>query len=367
MERFWSKDFYNPSAIYLEGLRAKEAVRDSRLKVARLTGVSTAGIIFTSGGTEANNLAILGAFNKALESIERPHLIVSTIEHSSIIATAHELLRRGGEVSFLEVSEDGRVSPEALKNLLRENTFLVSLSLANGEIGTIEPLAKVGRVIREYRKKCQSLFPYLHTDASQAANYLDLNLESLQADLLTLDSSKIYGPKGVGALVLRRGVALLPIVFGGQQEGGRRAGTENPALVTGFAKALEIAVRDRRAETRYLEACRQVFIKEVRESLPEAVINGSDSYHLPNIVNISLPGTISELVVLKLEKEGILASVGSACSYDERENGSPVIAALGREDLMSSSLRFSFGRGSGLKDIKKGTQIFCRVARAMLK
>ena len=374
MEKYWSRDFYNPSAIYREGVWIKEEVEESRTRVARALGVAPSGVIFTASGTESDNLAILGAFEsfrqvkKTLRQAQgKPHIIISAIEHPAVIGAAEEVARRGGEMSILGVDEEGRVSPEALKKLLKKNTFLVSVGLANNEIGTIQPLSKIGRLLREYRKGRGSSYPYLHTDASQAPNFLDVSIESLQTDLLTLDGSKIYGPKGVGALAVRRGVKIHPIIFGGGQEGARRSGTLNPALVSGFALALDIALRNREKESQRLETLRKYFVKSVTKRLPKMVINGSLNNHLPNIVSVSIPGVLSEFILLKLDKEGVMASVGSACSLDERVSGSPVIRALGRSDLAEATLRFSFGRPTTLSDVKRTVEIFCLIGESMLK
>ena len=373
MEKYWSRDFYNPSAIYREGVWIKEEVEESRTRVARALGVAPSGVIFTASATESNNLAVLGAFEAWCYQTPRrargkkPHIIISAIEHPAVIGAAREVVRRGGKMSILGVDKEGRVSPETLKKLLKKNTFLVSIGLANNEIGTIQPLSKIGRLLREYRKGYNSSYPYLHTDASQAPNFLDVSIESLQTDLLTLDGSKIYSPKGVGVLAARREVKIHPIIFGGGQEGARRSGTLNPALISGFALALEIALRDREKESRRLEVLRKYFVESVTERLPKIVINGSLDNHLPNIVSISLPSIISEFILLKLDREGVMASVGSACSLDERVSGSPVIRALGRSDLAEATLGFFFGRLTTLGDVKRAVEIFCLISESMLK
>ncbi|MEK9171714.1 MAG: cysteine desulfurase family protein, partial [Patescibacteria group bacterium] len=373
MEKYWSRDFYNPSAIYQEGLLIKEEVRQNRTRVARALGISPDGVIFTASGTESDNLAILGTFEafrqaqgkKAQDS--KPHLIISATEHPAVVAAAREVLRRGGEMSILGVDEEGLVSVEALKKLLKKNTFLVSIGLANNEIGTIQPISQIGRLIFEFRKENSSPYPYLHTDASQAPNYLNVGVESLQTDILTLDGSKIYGPKGIGVLAVRRGVKIHPIIFGGGQERGRRAGTSNPALVSGFALALEIALRDREKESRRLETLRKYFIEFIKKCLPRIMINGSLDNHLPNIVSVSLPDTLSEFILLKLDRSGIMVSVGSACSFDEKVSGSPVITALGRSDLAEATLRFSFGRLTTLSDVGRAAKIFCHICQSVVK
>ncbi|MEX0919210.1 MAG: cysteine desulfurase family protein [Parcubacteria group bacterium] len=363
MDKYWSEDFYNPSALYEEGLRVRREVEDYRTSTARILGASKKNVIFTASGTESNNLAILGAFEKALETVKNPHIIISSIEHPAILKTALEVKRRGGAVTILEVDEEGLISPEALKRELRENTFMISLSLANSEIGTIQPVSKVGRIIREYRKEKESDFPLLHSDASQALNYVSFTLESLQADLLSLDGSKIYGPKGVGVLVMRTGVNLLPIILGGSQEKGLRAGTLNPALIAGFSQALEEASKIREEESKRLESLREYFIHQVSKRILEAIFNGSEESHLPNIVSVSIPNTLSEFLALKFDKEGFMVSVGTACSLDEQVSGSPVIKALGKDYLKESTLRFSFGRETTKREIDEVVEVFCRITQ----
>lgn len=367
MKKYWSEKFYNPSAIYREALATKKDVEENRTRIARLLGTSASGIIFTSGGTESDNLAILGAFEVARKTFKKPHLIISAIEHPGIAEAAEEVCRRGGEVSKLPVGEDGSISLEALRNTLKKNTFLISIGLANGEIGTIEPLAKIGRIVREARRNIGSDYPLLHTDASQAPSYLDVSLEKLNVEMLTVDGAKIYGPKGIGVLAVRKNVKLHPILFGGNQENGRRAGTQSPALITGFTKALEIVSKDRSRESERLDILRKEFVDYVRKHLPRAMINGSVENRLPNIVSVSIPDALAEFIVLKLDREGVLVSIGSACSADEREEGSPVIRALGLGSLATATVRFSFGRRTKGCDVRQAAAIFCRVTNSVLK
>lgn len=335
----------------------KSENEECRARLARACGVTPGGIIFTASGTESDSFAILGTFEQGLTLIKKPHIIISAIEHPAVFAAAEEISRRGGEISILPVNEEGIVSIEALKKLLKKNTFLVSVGLANNEIGTIEPIAKIGRILHQYKKEHNSIYPYLHTDASQTPSFLNINIESLNADLLTLDSAKIYGPKGIGVLAIKRGIKLHRM----------RSGTLSPALIAGFALALEIAIRDRESEFKRLEIYRKYFVESIIKSLPKIVVNGSSDNHLPNIVSVSIPGTLSELILLKLDQAGVLVSVGSACSYDELVSGSPVIRALGKEDLAESTLRFSFGRFTKEDEVKETVQIFCRTLANMIK
>lgn len=372
MEKYWSDDFYNPSAVYKEGQKVKKSVSEWRTKMSRALGVSPTNIVFTSGGTESDNLAILGAFEAFRQAQDkkpsdiRPHIIVSAIEHPSIMACANEVERRGGKVTVLDVDEEGQIDLEELEKSLDKNTFLVSITLANGEIGTVAPVVKVGRIVREYRKEHGTKYPYLHTDASQAPSYLNVSPETLYADMLTLDGAKIYGPKGIGALVVRKGIDIHPVIFGGDQEGGRRAGTLSPALIAGFVQALELVIRDRDKEAVRLEGLRKYFIEKVSANCPSVVIN-TPAEHLPNIVSVSIPGALGEFLLLKLDAEGVMGSVGTACSLDGKESGSPALKAIGKEDLAESTLRFSFGRFTTKSDMDEIVKIFCRIAKSVVK
>jgi cysteine desulfurase len=356
MEEYWSKDFYNPSAMYEEGVRVKKYIEVCRTEIARLVGAAKSGIIFTSSGTEANNLAILGTV-AAAES-KKPHIIISSIEHPAILEAALEVERSGGELSIVPVNGTGVVTPENILRAIKPNTVLVSVMLANNEVGTIQNVAKIGRLIREYRKKRDSSYPYLHTDASQAPAYIDTNIEKLQSDLMTLDASKIYGPKGIGLLVVRASVMLRPLILGGGQERGLRSGTENAALIAGFTRALHIVSKEREAESKRLKELQEYFVTEVGRLVPRVIVNTPPDQSLPNIVSLSVPGLLAELILLKLEKNGLLVSVGSACSSDEMTSGSPVIRALGKEELSESTLRFSFGRSTTRAEVAKAINIF---------
>lgn len=348
MERFWRQDFYNPGAIYQKATSVRDSLESYRAAIARILGVGHKDIVFTSGGTESDSLALLGVFEASGK--KNPHIIVSALEHPAILEAADEIKRRGGEATIVPPNDEGLVSPEEVMSQVRENTILISIALANGEIGTIQPVGKIGRLLKKYRNFGEST-PYLHTDASQAALTEDLKMESLHADLLTLDAGKIYGPKGVGALVVRPGVSIRPLILGGGQEKGLRSGTVNVAGVAGFSKALEIVSRDRLKEAERLRSLKESFIRGVREFFPEAVINGSSKESLPNIVSISFPGKLAEFIAIKLEERGVMVSTGSACAALKDDPGNASVRALGKVGLEEATLRFSFGRDTSARDI----------------
>ena len=297
MEKYWAKDFYNPNAIYEEGIKIKLEVGKFRKRIAEITGARVGGVIFTSGGTEANVLAIRG--------VKLGKIIVEPDSHPTLLETV-------------------------LENNSEEITLISSPTREN----------KLGRRIREERKKNNSPYPLLHIDASQSALYFDIGLETLACDLLSLDASKLYGPKGVGALVVRHGVELkLP-----------PRGTPPVPLIAGFVKALEIRVRDRESERVRLNPLRQEFILLIRETHPSIEIKEEE----PNIVHVSIPGILPELLALALDRAGVLVSVGPACTSSKPEpDGTPI--------------RFSFGRTTTRKDIQEGAKIFCKVAKDLVK
>lgn len=335
------KHFHNPNAIYEEGRLVAREIDAHRTRLARFLGVTKDGINFTSGGTESVQLAILGIFEKARESIKAPHLIISATEHASAMRAADEVRRRGGKVSIVPVDEEGLVSPEEVIKLIKPSTFLISIILASNEIGTVQNIAKIGRFLRQRRNTRNIPYPYLHTDASQAPSYLDVNLEKLSADMVSLDSGKIYGPKGVGILAEKKNVKILH----------SSSGTESLELIAGFATAFGIVTRDREAESRRLGELKEYFIEELKKHLPEVTVNGSREHSLPNIISVSILGVSGEVVVLALEKRGVLASVGSACSYNEDVSGSDVIRAIGKGEFAESTIRFSMGRFTTRKEV----------------
>lgn len=342
MKKFETKNFYNPSAIYAEGLEAKRALESFRMTIARILHAGSKDIIFTSGGTEGDNLAVLGVFEKAKENPPAggpPHIIISELEHPAIKEAAKEAERRGAEVSVVEADKAGMISAEKVMSQVKETTILVSISLASGETGAIQPVPKIGRLLREYRKRHASPYPYFHIDATAAAGYLSLNVDSLHGDLLTIDSAKLYGPKGCGALVIRPGVSLYPISFGGGHERGLRSGTPSLPLIAGFSKALEIADGLREKEAPRLARLRDELAKGLGKLNNKVRILGSGDNFLPHILGVFFENELSEFMAIKLDQKGILVSAGPACS--SQKNGGDELA-----------VRFSLGRTTTKKDIQ---------------
>lgn len=373
MKPFWNTSFHNPSSLYEEAVLVKKVVGDARTRIAQLLGIQSREIVFTGSGTESANMAVLGIYEAAKKNWKRekpPHIIVSAIEHPAVLESAREVSRRGGAITILPVSEKGIVNVEELKKSIIPETVLVSVMYANNEIGTIQPIREIGtmlKTVRAERLGGGNTTPlYFHTDASQAFNYCDCTMSMLGADLMTLDGSKVCGPKGVGLLVVRGTIELQPVIFGGGQEQGKRSGTENVPFIVGFAEALEIAAEMRKEESKRLLALRDHCIEQLLKEIPHARLNGDEKSRVPNNVNICIPHIDSEFAVIKLDREGIACSSASSCSSHAPDSRSYVLEALGQgRECAGSSLRFTFGRGTTRKDIEQLIKIVPRVVRSM--
>lgn len=347
---YFGEEFSNASSMHASGRRAKEVISQAREKIAGMLGVLPEEIIFTGSGTESDNMAIKG-IAKAHQSHGK-HIIISAIEHKAVLESAKQLEKEGFAVSVAPVGKDGVLDTEACTKLIRPDTILVSMMYANNEIGTVQPIIELSRAISAWRKtQSTSQYPFFHTDACQAAGALPLNVQDLGVDLMTLNSSKIYGPKGVGLLYKKSGIAIEPLVTGGEQEGNLRAGTESVALIAGFAEALARAEFSRERESKRLSALRDYFIDELTKKIPGAILNGDRVARLPNNIHISIPHIEGESMLLMLDQQGIEASTGSACSaFDLRP--SHVLMAIGQKlDLIHGSLRFSLGHDTTKEDL----------------
>lgn len=351
---YFADNFGNASSIHKEGLMARNALDASRKKIADILNTRSEEIIFASGGTEANNLAIFGAISAFEESGIRPkdmHAITSGIEHPSILEIFKMLEKKGLEVSYIEVDELGIINPKDVKNALKENTVLVSIMYVNNEIGTIQPIYEIAKIIRRRRKERKSEI-YFHTDASQAPLYLSIDIQKLGVDMMTLCGQKIYGPKGVGCLYKKKNIKLQSIIMGGGQEIGLRAGTENTPLIIGFSKALELAEQNREKESRRLVKLRNYFIEELNKKIPQAKLNGSRESRAPNNINVYIPRIDGEFFTIVLDSKGIACATKSACKENDEDKGSYIIEALGHsKERAKSSLRFSLGKSATKKDI----------------
>lgn len=342
MCEFMKNTFGNPSSIHSFGREAKKWVDEARQQVADLIGSEAGEIIFTGGGTEADNLAIIGA--AAARHKKGNHIIASSIEHPAVLNTCKHLAKIGFEVTFLPVDQYGLVDQEELCKAIRPETILISIMYANNEIGTIEPIEEIGKIAREHGV-------LYHTDAVQTAGKIPVNVNALGADLLTLSSHKIYGPKGVGALYKRKGVRLQPVVYGGGQESNSRSGTENTIGIVGFGKAAEIAARDLDSEFNRTRELRDKLVQGIKERIPDVKYNGHPERRLPHNVNFSFSYVEGESMLLSLDMKGIAASSGSACSSSTLKS-SHVLTAIGLPyELIHGSLRMTLGRMNDAADI----------------
>lgn len=354
MMPYLTEQFGNPSSIHYFGQQARAAVDRARHQVAQLINARPNDITFTSGGTEANNLAIRGLMEA--NSRHGRHIVTTNIEHPSVGTLCDDLEKHGWEVTRVAVDADGLVSVDDVMSAVTPETVLVSVMLANNEIGTIQPLADIARRIKELREAGRKI--WLHSDAVQAAGKISVDVEELGCDLLTMSAHKIYAPKGVGALYTRRGVRLHPQSIGGHQERERRGGTESVPLIAGFGRACEIAAADLESESARLSKLRDDLEDRIAEAIPDIIFNGHREHRLPNISNISFPGVEGEALLINLDMQGIAVSTGSACSSGTLEP-SPVIRALSSsgtdrisdEDRARGAIRFSFGRSNSIDDV----------------
>lgn len=363
MKPFFEESFANPSSIYGSAQAARHAIDEAREKTGRILECDPREILFTSGGTESNNLFILGAAE--FYSNFGRHIITTKIEHDSILKPLEFLESKGFEVTYLDVDGDGFVDPEKVAEALRKDTIFATVMYANNEIGTIQPIKKIAEVLAKFRRSMQKQrakfrsrseilpgsLPFFHTDACQAAPFLDVSVKNLGVDAMTLNGGKIYGPKGSGILYIKEGLKITPQIHGGGQEYRMRSGTENVPAIVGFAKALEIAQRERKKESARLAELRDKLITGILEKIPSARLNGGRLERLPNNANVSFKGLEGETILFKLDMHGIEASAGSACTSGSLKT-SHVIKALGLpEEWARSATRFTLGRASRKKDI----------------
>jgi cysteine desulfurase len=354
MDPYFCDVFANPSSLYSLGREANGALNDARKKVAEILGALPDNIIFTGGGTESDNMAIFGvAIKHKLKSVG--HIITTKIEHHAVLHPCEQLEKEGFEVTYLDVDKTGKVDIDEFKKAIKPNTILVSIMYANNEIGTVEPIADIGREILKYRKNNNTEYPYFHTDACQAAGVSDLNVEKLHVDLMTINGSKMYGPKGVGVLYKRRGLKLYPIIIGGGQESKQRAGTENVPGIVGLAKALELMQEKREEENKRLIDLRNYFWEQIQEKITHVKLNGpelgDESVRLPNNLNITILGIEGEALLLYLDEYGIVCSTGSACTSGSLE-ASHVLSACGfPPEHAHGSLRFTLGKCNTKEDV----------------
>jgi cysteine desulfurase len=339
---YFTEYFGNPSSIYEDGIEVRQAIEEARESLARSLGAKPQEIVFTSGGTEADNHALKGVLYRSGE--KKNHVITTAIEHHAVLESCHYLEKQGCEVTILPVDGQGLVDPDAVRKAITPRTAIVSVMHANNEIGTIEPIREISLITREAGV-------YLHTDAVQTAGALEINVDDLGVDLLSASAHKLYGPKGIGCLYVRKGTKLHSFIHGGAQESKRRAGTENIPGIIGFGKAMELAVEEREERTAHLLPLRDRLIREISERIPDACLNGHPTLRLPNNVHFRFKYIEGESICLNLDFLGVDTSTGSACSSEALEP-SHVLIALGLpHEEAHGSMRFTLGRGNTEEDV----------------
>ncbi len=359
MKRWHTEMFFNPSSIYSPSQEARKAVEDARGKIARFLDALPAEIIFTSGGTESNNIALTGT---ALAMRNKGnHIITSLIEHHAVLNTCKFLEKQFGfQTTYLPVDRYGIVDPGDVRKAITEKTILISIMAANNEIGTIEPIEEIGKIAREYNIT-------FHCDGVQIAGKLPVSVKKLNVDFFSISAHKFYGPKGIGALYARKGVRFRPITYGGHQEKGLRPGTENVPAIIGMAKACEIAKNSMFEDASREKILRDELEKRLVEKIPEIQVNGHPEKRLYNTSNICVKYVEGESMLLHLDFEGICASSGSACTSGSLEP-SHVLLALGiTPEIAHGSLRFSLGRANTMADIEKVSELLPKIVENLRK
>lgn len=352
MTPFFTDNFYNPSSSYLAAKAVKRTVEDSRARVAHWLGAKPAEVIFTAGATESINLAVDGVMRTHPDA----EVLALATEHDAVLSAAKQY-----NFAAIPVKPDGMADVDALKKMITEKTVLISVGYANNEIGTIQSLRDIAAIIAEVRRlrqlKNNKLPLYLHTDASQAACFLDLHASRLGVDLLTLNGGKMYGPKQSGVLFIKTGVELAPLVVGGGQERGLRSGTENVPAIVGLATALDIAQTERHEAIAKTSALRDELQRLIVEALPQTIVNGNQKKRLPNNLHISWPGVDGERLLMELDEAGLMASTGAACAANKNTK-SQVLEAIGcDESTAQGSLRLTLGRGTTPAQIERAARI----------
>lgn len=352
------KDVYgNPSSVHLFGRQARQYLDEARQVMANSINATNKEIVFTSGGTEANNLALIGT---ALANQDKGrHIITTEQEHQATLNTMAYLESKGFQVTYLQVDKNGQIHLDDLVSALTDNTILVSIMYVNNETGIIQPIEEIGHALKEHHA-------YFHTDAVQAYELLNIDVQSLEVDLLTVSSHKINGPKGVGFLYVNENVKINPIQFGGKQERKRRAGTENIPNIVGFKKAVEIAKENRLKSINKYNNFKYLLIDSLKEARIHLQINGDENLAIPSIVSISFPGTTVESLLTNFDLEGIAASSGSACTAGSIEPSHVLVSMFGKtNERIKNSVRFSFGINNTNENIKLATKRITKIIKRL--
>ncbi|WP_077621031.1 cysteine desulfurase family protein [Bacillus sinesaloumensis] len=356
---YMTEVFGNPSSIHFFGRKSRHAVDEARQTIADSIHAKPNEIIFTSGGTEADNLAIIGTANQLLG--KGKHIITSAIEHHAVLHTCEHLEKQGFTVTYLPVNESGLVSVKDVEAALTPETILVTIMFGNNEVGALQPIQEIGDLLQEH----QAVF---HTDAVQAYGLVDINVNQLNIDLLSVSAHKINGPKGTGFLFMREGKKLSPLLFGGEQEKKRRAGTENVAGIVGLQAAAQLAKQTSVDKNELYQDFKTTFISILNEEGISFELNGDLSKSLPHVLNLYFPGTNVESMLVNLDLAGIAASSGSACTAGSIDPSHVLVAMFGKDsDRITSSIRFSFGLGNSIEDIKTAAVETSKIVKRLTK
>lgn len=349
--------FGNPSSIHSFGREARHIVDEARDYLARSIGADPNEIIITSGGTESDNYAIFGVAEANEQNGK--HIITTQIEHHAVLHTCSQLEKKGYEITYLPVNEQGRVSINDVKEALRDDTILVTVMYGNNEVGAIQPIEEIGELLKNH--SC-----VFHTDAVQAYGLMDIDVKKMNIDLLSVSAHKINGPKGIGFLYAKKGVKLAPLIFGGEQERKRRAGTENVASIAGFEKAVEIAQAEREKKSKQYLQFKEAMLHDLEKYEIDFSINGSLDHSLPHVLNLSFPGTDVEAMLVNLDLVGVAASSGSACTAGSIEPSHVLVAMFGNESgRLRNSIRFSFGLYNTMEQIKRVAEITANIVKRL--
>tara|TARA_Y100000310_G_C20630654_1_gene788450 strand:- start:311 stop:1534 length:1224 start_codon:yes stop_codon:yes gene_type:complete len=356
MMPFFSEEYGNPGSFNSVGIRIKEALSNCRNTVAGLINCRPREVIFTGSGTESINMAIQGIVRA--QKSKGKHIITSETEHHAVLETCEYLEKEGFEVTYLKPDQQGMITAEQVKEVIREDTILISIIYANNEVGTINPIKEIAQVAKEAKV-------VFHTDACQAGGVLDIDVKNLGVNLMTLNGSKIYGPKGTGILFVKMGTSIKPLIFGGGQEFGLRSGTENIPGIVGFTKALELAQNEREEEFAKLTELRDKLIKGISETIPDTILNGHPTKRLPNNANISFLNIEGEALLLHLNEFGICASSGSACTSQTLDPSHVLISMGTPYELAHGSLRFTLGKKTTEEEINKVIEVLPNIVKIL--
>jgi cysteine desulfurase len=382
MEPYWQEHFGNPSSIHSYGQEAVLGVDRARTQAAEFLGCANDEIVFTSGATEANNLALRGVIKALKKEVDHPHIITSQVEHDAIIEPCHDLESEGVEVTFLPVDKKGMVNPEDVKNAIKENTVLVSIMYVNSEVGICEPVREIGKIIEKTNQARQNEWQrtgaaqklpkpraiYFHTDATQAVNFFECRVNRLHVDLLSMSAHKIYGPKGVGLLYIRKGTKIMPIQLGGHHERNMRSGTLNVPGIVGLGEALSLLTEEtREKENKKIAALRDKLVEGILKNIPDVVLNTDRANSTPAHAHFTFRGAEGESILISLDFEGIAVSTGSACASNSLK-GSEVLSAMGVcEEDSNYSIRFTLGKDNKKEEIDKVLKILPPIVEKLRK